>query len=105
MPILSAFVAGLLFRNVDARAAVSGLIFGVAAYALHNFVLYKTGVIYAGQTYYQHIGLPALHYIDVMVMVFFASVLVALSVNRLVFGNRAVFIYSPEGRRLATVNV
>ena len=100
MPILSAFIAGLLFRNVDSRAAIAGLVFGVSTYALHNFVLYKPGVFYPNQTVYQHLGLPWLHYIDVMLLVLIASVIVALTVNRVVFGNRAVFIFTPRGRAL-----
>jgi SSS family solute:Na+ symporter len=51
-----------------------------------------------GETFYQHFGLPWLHYIDVMVLVLVSSVLVALAVNRLIFGNRAIFILSKEGR-------
>ncbi len=98
MPILSAFIAGLLFRNVDARAAVAGLLYGVCAYALHNFILYKPDTIYTGETWYQHVGLGGLHYIDVMVFVLFSSVAIALTVNRLVFDNKATFIWSAEGR-------
>jgi len=101
MPILSAFIAGLLFRNVDSRAAVAGLLFGFCAYAFHNFVLYKPDVFFSGETVYQHFGLPWLHYIDVMLMVLIASVAVALTVNRLAFGNRAVFIFGAEGRAFA----
>jgi solute:Na+ symporter, SSS family len=98
MPILSAFIAGLLFNNVDARAAVAGLLYGVCAYALHNFILYKPDTLYAGETWYEHVGLGGLHYIDVMVVVLFSAAAVALTVNRLVFGNRATFIWSAEGR-------
>ncbi|WP_296680644.1 SLC5 family protein [Novosphingobium sp.] len=94
MPILSTFIAGLLFRNVDARAAIAGLVFGLGCYALHNFVLYKPDTLYPGQTAYQAWGVPALHYIDVMLMVLIASVGVALAVNRLAFGNRAQFIFA-----------
>jgi solute:Na+ symporter, SSS family len=100
MPILSAFIAGLLFRNVDARAAIAGLIYGVGIYALHNFVLYRPDTVYPGETVYQHIGLDWLHYIDVMVVVLVTSVLFALAVNRVIFGNRAIFILSKEGRAL-----
>ncbi|MFN5127942.1 MAG: SLC5 family protein [Sphingomonadaceae bacterium] len=100
MPILSAFIAGLLFRNVDARAAIFGLVYGVGIYALHNFILYRPDTLYAGETFYQHFGLPWLHYIDVMVFVLVSSVLVALAVNRLIFGNRAIFIFSKEGRAM-----
>ncbi len=98
MPILSAFIAGLMFANVDARAAVIGLIFGVSAYALHTFVLYKPDTLYPGETFYQHIGLVKLHYIDVMLLVLVSSVLVALSTNRVIFGNRAHYV-GPWARR------
>ncbi len=94
MPILSAFIAGLLFRGVDARAAIVGLLWGFCTYAFHNFVLYKPFDAYGGQTWYEHIGLPWLHYIDVMVLVLVTSVMVALAVNRVVFGNRARFIWA-----------
>jgi solute:Na+ symporter, SSS family len=100
MPILSAFIAGLLFRNVDARAAIAGLLFGLTSYAIHNFILYKPNALWADKTFYQHIGLDWLHYIDVMLVVLVASVIVALSVNKLVFGNHAVFIWSAEGKAL-----
>jgi SSS family solute:Na+ symporter len=100
MPILSAFIAGLLFRNVDARAAIAGLVYGVGIYALHNFILYRPDTLYAGETFYQHIGLDWLHYIDVMVFVLVTSVMVALAVNRMIFGNHAIFIFSREGRAL-----
>jgi SSS family solute:Na+ symporter len=100
MPILSAFIAGLLFRNVDARAAIGGLIWGLGSYAVHNFILYRPTDALGGQTYYQHWGIPWLHYIDVMVIVLVTSVMVALAVNRLIFGNRAIFIWSAEGRAI-----
>ena len=94
MPILSAFIAGLLFKGVDARAAIAGLLWGFCTYAFHNFVLYKPFDAYGGQTWYEHIGLPWLHYIDVMVLVLITSVMVALAVNRFVFGNRARFMWA-----------
>ncbi|MFC4292474.1 SLC5 family protein [Sphingorhabdus arenilitoris] len=100
MPILSAFAAALLFRNMDARAAVAGLLFGVAMYAFHSFFLYVPNPIWGGETYYRYIGLDWLHYIDVMVVVLFSSIAVALSTNRLVFGNQAVFIFTTEGRKI-----
>jgi solute:Na+ symporter, SSS family len=102
MPILSAFIVGLLFSNVDARAAVVGLIYGVGAYALHNFILYKPDTLYRGETAYQHFGLGGLHYIDVMLIVLATSVLVALSINRMIFGNRAQYI-GPGGAKLQDI--
>jgi solute:Na+ symporter, SSS family len=92
MPILSAFIVGLLFRNVDARAAIIGLVFGVAAYALHTFILYKPDMLYAGETFYQHFGLGGLHYIDIMLFVLIGCIAVALATNRMIFGNRARFV-------------
>lgn len=100
MPILSAFVAGLLFRNVDARAAIMGLLWGVGTYAFHSFILYTPVPAFGGMNYYQHWGISWLHYIDVMVIVLITSVMVALFVNRIFFGNRAVFIFSREGRQI-----
>ena len=92
MPILSAFIVGLLFRNVDARAAVIGLVFGVAAYALHTFVLYKPDTLYAGETFYQHIGLGGLHYIDIMLVTLIGCIAVALGSNRMLFGKQARYV-------------
>ncbi len=89
MPILSAFAAALLFRNMDARAAVSGLIYGVAIYALHTFYLYTEQGIWGGTTFYRYLGLDWLHYIDVMVFVLFSSIIVSLLVNRIAFGQIA----------------
>lgn len=92
MPILSAFAAALLFRNMDARAAVAGLVYGVSIYAFHTFFLYTDREMWGGTTYYRHLGLDWLHYIDVMVFVLFSSIAVSLAANRFVFGNRASFI-------------
>lgn len=76
MPILSAFIVGLLFRNVDARAAVMGVLFGVGLYAIFTFVW------------------TPLHYIHLMFITLWLTVGFALSVNRVVFGRRAKFILS-----------
>lgn len=92
MPVLSAFIAGLLFANVDARAAIIGLLYGVGVYALHTFVLYKPDTLYPGMTFYQNVGLGWLHFIDVMLFVLVTSVLVALASNRMIFGNRARYV-------------
>jgi SSS family solute:Na+ symporter len=99
MPILAAFAVGLLFANVDARAAVIGLLYGVSAYALHNFVLYKPDTLFVGETFYQHFGMGGLHYIDVMLMVLVTSILIALGANRAIFGNRARYIGPGAARR------
>lgn len=81
MPILSAFIAGLMFRNVDARAAVAGVIWGFGFYATFSAILQPQGFT------------PAwFHYIDAMLVTLVTSVLASLLVNRLAFGNRAEFI-------------
>jgi SSS family solute:Na+ symporter len=80
MPILSAFIAGLMFKNVDARAAVVGVVWGFAFYAVFGAVLQPQGIT------------PAwFHYIDAMLVTLFTSVMAALIANRLIFGNRAEY--------------
>lgn len=84
MPILAAFITGLLFRNVDARAVISTLIFGAVFYALLSF------------------GWPAWHQADptrpkpphflhLMFVTVWACVGFALAVNRVLFGKKAGF--------------
>ena len=92
MPILSAFIAALLFRNMDARAAVAGLVWGFSIYAFHTFYLYVPEN-FGGVSWYATIGLPWVHYIDVMLFVLVSSVAVALLTNRIVFGNRATLAF------------
>lgn len=75
MPILSTFIVGLLFRNVDARAAIVSVIFGALLYAYFSFVFEWA------------------HFIHMMFVTLAACVFVALAVNRLVFGNREELIY------------
>ncbi|WP_245804577.1 sodium:solute symporter family transporter [Erythrobacter tepidarius] len=76
MPILSAFVVGLLFKGVESRAAIAGVVWGVAFYGLYTFILQPEGII-------------TLHYIHFMVVTLATSVAAALAVNRLVLGQRA----------------
>ncbi len=100
MPVLSAFIVGLMFHDVDARAAIMGLLSGLVFYALHDFVLYPADGFWGVQNAYQSWGFGWLHYIDVMLVTLLLSVGVGLAANRFIFGNRAVFIWSAEGRRL-----
>ena len=81
MPILSAFIVGLLFRGVGASAATSGVVWGVLLYALYTFGL-------------QPAGLVTMHYIDFMVITLATSVLFALAVNRMVLNRHASLYYS-----------
>jgi len=74
MPILACFAVGLLFKNVDYRAAIAAVIFGVLIYACFIWL-----------------WMP-LHYIHMMFFTFFICVGLALAINRLVLGNKAEFI-------------
>jgi SSS family solute:Na+ symporter len=80
MPILSAFIVGLMFRNVDARAVMGAVVFGTLLYAGFTFVWTPT------------------HYIHLMVVTLGACVAFALSVNRLVFGKRVTLVDSVRTR-------
>jgi SSS family solute:Na+ symporter len=75
MPILSAFIVGLLFRGVDARAAIAGVVFGVLVYAGFTFVHAPFG----------------LHYIHLMFVTLWLCVGFSLLVNRIAFDGRAQF--------------
>jgi solute:Na+ symporter, SSS family len=78
MPILSAFIVGLLFTGVESRAAIVGVVWGFALYALFSFVAEPAGAI-------------GLHYIDFMVVTLVTSVIAALAFNRFALGGRARF--------------
>jgi SSS family solute:Na+ symporter len=78
MPVLSAFIVGLLFRGVAAPAAISGVLWGIGFYGLYSF-------------WWQPAGLIGLHYIDMMVVTLATSVLAALAANRLL-GGRAQWL-------------
>lgn len=78
MPILSAFIVGLLFTGVESRAAIIGVLWGFALYALFSFIAEPMGAI-------------GLHYIDFMVVTLVTSVIAALAFNRFALGGRARF--------------
>jgi solute:Na+ symporter, SSS family len=78
MPILSAFVVGLLFRGVVAPAAIGGVVWGVTLYGLFTFQLEPAGIV-------------GMHYIDFMVITLLTSILAALTVN-LLMGHKASFV-------------
>jgi solute:Na+ symporter, SSS family len=79
MPILSAFIVGLLFRNVAAQAAIAGVVWGVGFYACYTFWWLPNELI-------------TLHYIHFMVVVLATSIVAALLWNRAVLGNHAQWI-------------
>lgn len=84
MPILAAFITGLLFRNVDARAVIATIIFGAVLYGLFIFAWPPL-----------HSAYPSLpqppHFLYLMAVTVWACVGFALTLNRLVFGRRAQF--------------
>ena len=73
MPILSAFLVGLLFRDVAAVAAIIAVVLGVLLYGFSSFVW------------------APLHYIHMMFFTVIFCVLSALTVSQLIFGTRPVF--------------
>lgn len=89
MPILSAFIVGLAFRNVSAWAAIIGVITGVLVYAIFSFKLYR----YVGVSPEQGLGatLAGIHYIHYMFVTLMVSIGTALATNLLVFGRKAEF--------------
>ena len=76
MPILSAFIVGLLFKNVDARAVIIAVILGVLLYAMFTQVWPK---------------LPGGNYIHMMAVTLLFSVTAALIFNYFIFGKKAVW--------------
>jgi SSS family solute:Na+ symporter len=90
MPILAAFIVGLLFRNVDARAVIATVAFGAALYASLTFG-------------WNHLNLadPASvmkppHFLHLMAITVFACIGFALTLNRLAFRRRAVFGFAVD---------
>ena len=84
MPILSAFIIGLLFRNVDARAVIATILFGSSFYALLAFGW--------PAWHANHPASPApWHFLHSMALTVWSCVAFALTLNRLGFGKRAEF--------------
>jgi len=79
MPILSAFIVGLAFRNVEAKAAITGVIGGVALYGYLTLVL------------------QPFHYVHSMFVTLLFCISLALIVNRFVFGRRAFMFWQDAG--------
>jgi SSS family solute:Na+ symporter len=103
MPILSCFILGLAFRDVDYRAAMLGVVFGVAMYGLLTALASSTSApIGLGvMLQFSGVGLPAeplvgLHYIHLMFATLITSVPMALLINLLVFKRRAKFGWVEE---------
>ncbi|MGI2171606.1 SLC5 family protein [Shewanella sp. MF05960] len=77
MPILSIFIVGLVFKNIDARAGIGAVIFGVLLYASLTF---EFSPFYSSW-----------HYIHLMPVTLAACVSFALLANRFVFGKKIQF--------------
>lgn len=91
MPILSAFIVGLLFKNVDARSVILGVILGVV------FYFYATNPM--GEV--QNIDL---HYIHLMAITLILAVVSALILNKVAFKKIAVWDAGTVfGRRIPEV--
>jgi len=77
MPILSAFMACLLFNNVDSRAAIIAVVFGVLFYGILFF--------YA-----------PIHYIHSMFVTLISCVILSLSLSKYVFKSNPIYVGSSE---------
>ncbi|WP_423186339.1 SLC5 family protein [Alishewanella sp. d11] len=77
MPILSIFIVGLLFKNVDARAAIIAVIFGV--------------LFYGGLTFSFSPFFVTIHYIHLMPVTLFSCIAVALLCNKFLFKQQALW--------------
>jgi len=73
MPILSAFLVCLLFDNVDSKAAITAVVFGVALY----------GVLFFN---------APVHYIHSMFVTLICCILIALTVSRFVFNTKPTLV-------------
>lgn len=76
MPILSAFIVGLLYKDVNPYAMIMAVIFGVALYAVFVFVWPV---------------LPGGGYIHMMAVTLVSSVVMALLLNAVIFRQKAVW--------------
>ena len=87
MPILSAFIVGLAFRNVSAWAAIIGVVTGVLVYAVFSFKLY--GLFGISPDEGLGATLASVHYIHYMFVTLIASIGTALLSNLIAFGRKA----------------
>lgn len=108
MPILSCFVLGLAFTNVDYRAAMFSVVFGVVMYGIFTAMASSTGnpIGLGVMLQFMSIELPAapaitLHYIHLMFITLISCIVSALAFNRFVFGNKAELGWAKGGPALA----
>lgn len=74
MPILSTFLVGLLFRNVDPKAMIAAVVSGTLLYGLFTFAW------------------SPFHYIHLMFITLIFCVIWALVINKIAFGRKSEFI-------------
>lgn len=79
MPILAAFIVGLVFRNVHAFAAIIGVLTGVAFYAFFTYVW------------------EPFHFIHGMALTLIVSILTSLLCNIVIFGGKIEFAKGSSG--------
>jgi SSS family solute:Na+ symporter len=82
MPILSIFVVGLVFQNVDARAGIAAVILGVLMYGSLTFEFSPLH--------------SSWHYIHLMPITLISCISFALFINRFVLGQRARFAWGSD---------
>jgi SSS family solute:Na+ symporter len=90
MPILSAFIVGLLFRNVDARAVIATIAFGAALYAALTFGWEHLHALHPAS-----VPRPW-HFLHAMGITVPACTAFALALNRLLFRRHAVFGFAVD---------
>ena len=91
MPILSIFIVGLAFKNVDARAGIAAVILGVLTYGFLTFDFSPIKLSW--------------HYIHVMPITLIACVSFALLVNKFAFGGHAEFAWGSDDGMKASSKV
>lgn len=81
MPILAAFIVGLLFKNIDARSVIISVIFGVIFYYWMLLPLAENASMETQNV--------KLHYIHLMAINLLAMIIVSLSLNKFMFKENA----------------
>ncbi|MEO0578971.1 MAG: SLC5 family protein, partial [Pseudomonadota bacterium] len=84
MPILSAFIVGLLFNDVDYRAAILAVVFGVLLYGFFTFVW------------------TPVHYIHLMFVTLVSCVGVAIAASRWLFGTEPRLTFARQRQASGT---
>jgi SSS family solute:Na+ symporter len=81
MPILAAFIVGLLFKNIDARSVIISVIFGVIFYYWMLLPLAENASMETQNVKF--------HYIHLMAINLLAMIIVSLSLNKFMFKENA----------------